>query len=431
VPLENILEDIKKEKVGKYIEIQHGYAFSSKDFSDSGIPVIKIQNVSDPIVDVEQINSFYDNEIDDKIRKFIVKNNDLLISMTGSKITQLNSAVGKVSKYASKKIALLNQRIGKIIITDEHLNSKYLYQFMLTSNVHRYLAVRATGSAQQANINSKLIESLLIPIPPLVEQRGIAEVLETVDEIIRVQERVIEKTELLKQELMQKLLTEGIGHTEYKDTPLGRIPEIWTIERLRTCLERCEYGLNEALSEKGKYPVFRMNNIKNGLMVDNGLKYLNLDDESFAKYEVKKGDILFNRTNSYELVGKVGIYLLEGKHVYASYLIRLRTKKHVDSKYLNYYLNLEQTQNVLRKLASRGVSQSNINAKSLQSIYIPVPSYKEQNEIVSIIESIDNHILLETMSLTSNKEIKRGLMQVLLSGEKRVEFDGNRLVRIN
>jgi len=289
----------------------------------------------------------------------------------------------------------------------------------------------AQGSVHRRGaVSYRDFSNIHVPVPPLVEQRGIVEVLGTVDECIRLTDAVIERAEELKRGLMQQLLTRGIGHTEYKETSLGKIPKTWKTEKLGNVLQLCEYGLSYSLSREGKYPVFRMNNLENGYVIENDLKFVNLSDKKFQKYRLHKGDILFNRTNSYNLVGKVGIYLLEGDHTFASYLIRLQTKPKLDPKFLNFFMNLEQSQNYLRRLATRGVSQSNINAQSLKSLNLLLPPIHEQLKIIKLLENQDNVIGHENQKKKHLNLVKQGLMQVLLSGKIRVELKGDGLHRI-
>jgi type I restriction enzyme S subunit len=177
------------------------------------------------------------------------------------------------------------------------------------------------------------------------------------------------------------------------------------------------------MSSDGEYPVFRMNNIENGYMIDSPLKYLDLPDEEFEKYRVEQGDILFNRTNSHELVGKTGIFDLEGDYVFASYLVRLRTNERADPYYLNYYMNSKKGQDRLKAFATKGVGQSNINAQNVQRVLMPCPPVEEQQEIAEIIRQFDRQIEANKQYKSQLQRIKQGLLQNLLSGDVRADSD--------
>ena len=223
---------------------------------------------------------------------------------------------------------------------------------------------------------------------------------------------------------MQKLFTEGIGHTKFKKTVLGKIPKDWEVLKLGEGLKLVQYGLSSSLSKNGQYPIFRMNNIHNGYMKENDLRYINLDATEIEKFKLEKGDLLFNRTNSIELIGKIGIYLLEGIHTFASYLIRLRVNdKILDSVFLNFLLNSEKYQKKIKNLATPSVNQSNINAENLKKILIiPIPSLDEQKQIASILSNVDSQIIKEKLQKSNLEMLKKGLMQKLLIGKIRVKF---------
>jgi type I restriction enzyme S subunit len=221
---------------------------------------------------------------------------------------------------------------------------------------------------------------------------------------------------------MQTLLTRGIGHKEYKQTPIGTTPKTWQIVRLGEVLELCQYGLSARFGERGKYRILKMDDIVDGVAIPDNAKYIDLDERTFENFKLEKGDILFNRTNSYELVGRTGIFLLDGDYTFASYLIRLRPKKEiVDSLFLTYYMIFSN--NRLRQLATRAVHQANINATNLQSFTIPIPPLPEQKQIAETLMTVDKKLEFERKEKAKLESIKRGLMDLLLTGKIRVKVD--------
>jgi len=274
----------------------------------------------------------------------------------------------------------------------------------------------------RTKLNQSQLKKIIIPIPSLIEQQKIASILSKVDELIQKTDQIIELTQKLKKGLMQRLLTKGIGHTKFKETSLGKIPEEWNITNLDNLLSLCQYGLSLPLSDKGTYPIFRMNNIENGYMVTNDIKYIDVNQKIFEQFKLEKYDILINRTNSIDLVGKLGIFLLDGNYTFASYLIRMRTKKEkLNPFFLNLYLNTVKMQYRLKSLATPGVGQANINATNLKSIHIPVPAQKEQEKIISIIMELDSKVKHSHYERVKLSELKMGLMQRLLTGKIRVK----------
>lgn len=174
----------KTYKLGEFAEVQNGYAFKSKDLTASGIPVIKIKNIVSPNVVLEGAG-YYSGAIDDKLEKYIIKRNDFLISMTGSTVNVMSSAVGKMGKYRLDDISLLNQRVGKIYITKKEIaDFDYLCHFLNRFEINYNLALNATGSANQANISPTQIKDLEVLLPPLPEQIAIAQILSAIDDKI-------------------------------------------------------------------------------------------------------------------------------------------------------------------------------------------------------------------------------------------------------
>jgi len=149
-------------------------------------------------------------------------------------------------------------------------------------------------------------------------------------------------------------------------------------------IQMCQYGISKAMMEEPVgYPIFRMDDIKNAFLADDEVKYIQMADTDLKKYRLELDDILFNRVNSEEFVGRTGIFKLVGDYVFASYLIRIRVKPNspILADYLNAFLNSSFGIKQIRKLSRRAVNQANVNAEELKSIKIAVLSLQAQEEI--------------------------------------------------
>ncbi|HBC3525312.1 TPA: restriction endonuclease subunit S [Vibrio alginolyticus] len=168
--------------------------------------------------------------------------------------------------------------------------------------------------------------------------------------------------------------------------------------------------------------MFKMNNFRNGFMSEKGVDTVNLDETEFDKYRLEYGDILFNRTNSIDLVGKTGIFTLEGDYVFASYLVRLKVNRDIaDPFYLNYFMNFDATKLRLRSLATKAVSQANINPTQLKKLLkVPLLPLSEQRKIAKILSTWDKAIATTEKLIDTSKQQKKALMQQLLTGKKRL-----------
>ncbi len=210
----------------------------------------------------------------------------------------------------------------------------------------------------------------------------------------------------------------------YKQTKVGIIPEDWEVVKLSEIFSKSFYGTSDSTNEIGKYPVLRMGNMQNGTLDLKDLVYLDLVEKEFKKYQLKKGDILLNRTNSYELVGKISLFDLDGDYLSASYIVAYRPNfKVLNSIFINNLLNTTYFQNKIRTIATKGVSQANINPTSFKEVInIPLPPLKEQEKIAEILTTWDEAISKQTELLRAKELLKIALMQKLLSGE--VRFSG-------
>ncbi len=271
------------------------------------------------------------------------------------------------------------------------------------------------------------LEKYLLAYPPLSEQRKIAHVLRTIQASKEKTEAVIGSLKELKKSMMRHLFTYGpvpvgeIGKVKLKQTEIGGMPEEWEAKPIGEIVDEMRYGLSIRSEPKEKYPNLGMNHLKDGKIEVSEIKYVNLEDKLYNKFKVEKGDILFNRTNSAELVGKTAIFDLDYDCVFASYLIRVRVKKdRLIPDYLNHYLNMPSIQQRIKTLASRGVSQSNISATRLSSFQIPLPSIAVQNQICKIIATLDTRIKPEQSKKEALDELFKSTLQNLMTGKVRV-----------
>ena len=171
----------------------------------------------------------------------------------------------------------------------------------------------------------------------------------------------------------------------------------------------------------GNYPILRMTNQVDGQIVGRNLQFVEISDGEFEKFQVERGDILFNRTNSLDLVGRTAIFDIEGQFVFASYLIRLRTdEKKLNPFFLNCYFNTDEIQARLKTIATRAVSQSNISATRLKGFPVPKPSLYEQEEIVVHAKTLDQKLGIHRSKLEQLQGLFRTLLHELMTAKTRV-----------
>ncbi|WP_435078137.1 restriction endonuclease subunit S [Halococcus sp. AFM35] len=383
-------------------------------YDDNGVPVINQECIYWDGWHFENLRYLNEEVAEGWKGKYFPQSGDIILNSTGQ------GTLGRAQVYPDNERRAIDSHVT-LLRTDEELNPHF-HRYFLESYLGQALlySMCVNGSTGQIELSKTRLDLLPVPLPPREEQRKIATVLYTVDQAIQKTEEIIEQTHVVKNALMQDVFHGRHEDFEtYESTPVGEIPSHWDNVSIGDVVHTAQYGISESLSEEGQYPIFRMNNMENGYMIEEPMKYIDLDDDEFEKYRVETGDILFNRTNSLELVGKTGIYELEGDHVFASYLVRLQTNELVDPYYLNYYMNSSEAQNRMMDFATKGVSQANINANSIQQVKLPLPPMDEQKEIAERIDGIDSQIESNQQYKNQLKHLKQGLMQDLLSGAVR------------
>lgn len=204
---------------------------------------------------------------------------------------------------------------------------------------------------------------------------------------------------------------------KYKNLPF-KTPKKWGFANLADLIEFLDYGTStkcHATKEVEDVPVLRMCNIENGTVNLENLKYANRDLIEISRPYLQYGDLIFNRTNSLELIGKCAPFLIDEKYSFASYLIRVRLKPTINAKYLSYWINsniCRQTQ--IYPKVSKQVGQANFSGSKLKQIAVPLPPIEEQLRIVSEIDDLFAKINLLESSCRELNELKKILRKLVL-----------------
>ena len=340
-------------------------------------------------------------------------NNPTKISKPLDILISVRAPVGDVN--INNIEACIGRGLGAIRATS---SSNYKYLYYAIQKYNNQLKKASQGSTFEA-INSNDLKGLKLPIPHIDEQEKIALILSNVDEQIDNVDALIEKNKELKKGLMQTLLTKGIGHTKFKTTEIGEIPEEWNIFKLSDCATIID-SLHETpeYSESG-FPMIRVVDV-NGKAINTKLtnKVCETIYKKFTKkYEPKQGDIIMSRVGSYGLVS----YLKDSERVCLGQNIVIITTE-LCKKYLFYVLSSEYVKNNIEKVTV-GSSQKTLSLANINELKILIPSIKEQNKISLILSDIDEKIEKYENKKQKLEELKKGLMQQLLSGQIRVNID--------
>lgn len=333
------------------------------------------------------------------------KKGDVLISASGT-IGRLVVYNGQPAYYQDSNIVWLSHDESLV------LNS-YLY----------YLYQRVDWQPSDGGVIKRLynsnIQSISVLLPPLPEQQKIAEILSTVDAKIENIDRQIAETEKLKKGLMQKLLTEGIGHTEFKDSPLGRIPKSWEVKRLDELTKVYDGTHQTPKYVESGIPFYSVEHVTQNQF--DSTKYISEEvfEKEIIRVRLERNDILMSR------IGDVGTVRLIDWDVRASFYVSLaliKSNSRFNSAFLKHFLSGMAFQKELYKRIIHTAFPKKINLGELNKCLVAIPTLIEQYAIKDILDSIDDKIDLLKKESVENSELKRGLMQKLLTGQIRVTF---------
>lgn len=348
---------------------------------------------------------------------YVVKEGDFIFS----KINIKKGALGFIPPELDGAVVTTEHPILRL--DEKKANKKFVFYYLSQPFIWNEFKRRSKGFADKSRTKINEFLEVKIALPPLEEQHKIVYVLDTIKHAIEVQDRLLDTLNELKRALMNRLFTKGLDLNQpTKQTEIGEIPAHWKVLSLGDILVKIQYGLSmKGHKDSNGYPMLRMNNIVDGRIILNDLQYVKIDYKTLIKFKLEKGDLLFNRTNSPDLVGKTAIFDIDGTYVFASYLIRLRVNSRMANPYfINYYLNWDKTQIRIKKLASRGVSQANVSATKLKTLKIALPPLDEQEQIVNILRTIDERISIIKKKRSALQELFDVMLHKLMTGQIRV-----------
>lgn len=303
----------------------------------------------------------------------------------------------------------LHQRAYAIFGFGNLLSGNYLYYYL--TYIHKYFQEVAVGATVKS-LRQRHFDELPVLLPQSIEEQK--RIVAILDESFEGIDKTISNTKKNLANIRE--MFENCLYLIFTQKGNG-----WVITTLGELCERVEYGTSSKSKPVGIVPVLRMGNIQNGKFCWEKLVYTD-NDEEIEKYLLKKNDVLFNRTNSAELVGKTAIYKGERPAIFAGYLIRVHRKEElIDAEFLNYYLNSIPARAYGETVMSRSINQANINGTKLKQYPISIPSLKKQQKIISKIRVLEAETqrleVVYQQKLTSLAELKQSLLQKAFSGE--------------
>jgi len=413
------LEDIAASTKHSIKRGPWGGSLKREIFVSSGYKVYEQKNV---IYNDFKIGNYYiDSQKFSELKDFAISPGDVLISCSGT--------YGKVAVVPNNiEKGIINQALLKISPNQEKIVTPYFKYLLESELIQKYFVGLTHGSAIKNVVSVSILKQMKFRLPSIFEQHKIASTLSKVDELIQKTDQIIEQTQRLKKALMQRLLTKGIGHAKFKKVSwlFGKkivIPEEWNILSLHDICKNItdgKHGDCENENHSGFYFI-SAKDIFNGKIHYEKARQITMSDflDAHKRTKIEPGDILLTNSGS---IGKLAI--VEDKFntpkttFQKSVAILKPSIDKIFVKFFYYYLDYNQQQ--LETIAS-GSSQKNLLLRQLESFRIVLPLLSEQKKIGLVLSDIDSRIQNQKDHKLIFENLKKGLMQKLLTGKIRVK----------
>lgn len=343
------------------------------------------------------------SETAEQITQLAIDETKIRIAKKGTVLFSFKLSIGKIG--VAQRDIYTNEAIAALPIKD---TDKLCNEYLVYALSRWERGIKTHRAVMGATLNKKKLAELKIPLPSLAEQKRIAAILDKADAIRRKRQQAIE----LADEFLRSVFLDMFGD------PVTN-PKGFSVGTIRDLVETANYGSSAKASETdGEYPILRMGNITYEGDIDlTDLKYIDLSEKDKPKYLAVKGDLLFNRTNSKELVGKTAVYDREEPVAVAGYLIRVRTNGKGNTHYISGYLNSKHGKATLKNMCKSIVGMANINAQEMQDIKILIPPLELQKQYSEIVQSVKEKLESHSEARRTLNEIFSSLSQKAFKGE--------------
>ncbi|MDC0610489.1 restriction endonuclease subunit S [Vibrio sp.] len=402
------------------------YGFEWVEESSDSIPFLRSECVTANGFNRKGMN-FISKKAHVTMGRSKIKSGDILMTITGN--------IGRIATLPDDiPEANINQHIAKISVIDG-VSSSYVAQALQQERYNRYYERILTGQAYP-QISLKQVRETPILLPPHPEQQKIAEVLSTVDKKIDLIDQKIAETEKLKTGLMQKLFSEGVGvqdengnwqpHTEFQDSPFGKIPKCWSVEALGEHTIKVGSGVTPKGGSKAYVdtgiPLIRSQNVLFGkFKLDDVAFITEQQHEKMKGSQLKPKDVLLNITGA--SIGRCAVLPADFEEGNVNqHVCIIRMSQAITPEFCGWFLNSNLGQKQIWNLQAGG-NREGLNFQQIRSFRVPVLTVEEQCSIVEILSTVSDKLNLLEQQKAETQQLKKGLMQKLLTGEWRVPVE--------
>jgi type I restriction enzyme S subunit len=410
-----------------------------RSFRESGVNYIKAECIDESGTLVSNRLAYIDLDTHEALRRSQLEKGDILFSIAG--------VLGRVMIIGAKTLpANINQALALIRIpSDAEIDRTYLRYYLVGSDVRNQIT-RINVQAAQANFSLGDVNRLVISFPTsLIEQKKIADILSTVDEVIEQTEAAIEKYQAIKAGMMQDLFTRGIDTKTgklrptieeapelYKESELGWIPKEWEIVQIGDFAKikggkRMPAGkeFSDALTP---YPYLRVTDMQNGSIDQSDLKYVPVEIEPLIRsYKISVDDVYVTIAGTLGLFGTIPVNLDQAQLTENAARITEFDKFEYDRDFIKHQCNSVIVQGQVIREIGVGGGVPKLALYRIAKFLFLKPAINEQQAIVDRIQVIEHKLSDESVALTKYKQIKQGLMADLLTGKVRVNLNENKV----
>lgn len=349
------------------------------------------------------------------VTKLGVSKSSLQIIPVGSVLMTSRATIG----YAAiNSVPMTTNQGFSVFFPNDQFDSRFLLQWIIWKRAELH---NIAGGSTFLEISKTTLRTLEIELPPFHDQRRIAEILSSVDDAIAATQGVIEQTKKVKQATLERLLTKGIGHTRFKQTEIGEIPDSWIISTADEICSQISVGIvikpSRYYTDNG-VRCFRSANVREGFIEDADWVFITEEGNRVNRKSIlKTDDVLVVRTG-YPGTSCVVTPEYDGANCIDIIFARPDSNR-IESRFLSAFINSESGKLQVLK-AEGGLAQKHFNVGSMKLMKIPLPTIAEQREIVCHIEDFTQAENSLKKLLEQYKCMKSALMSDLLTGRKRV-----------
>ncbi|WP_461872970.1 restriction endonuclease subunit S [Fusicatenibacter sp.] len=361
--------------------------------SSSGYMMLSSKNIFDDEITFEEPRYLSEDDFLRENKRTKISEGDVLLTIVGT--------VGRTAVVDGDMPSFTLQRSVAVLHPKRNICISRFLMYALRGK-HRFIENRAKGVAQKGIYLGEVSE-IDISIPDINEQKVIVEKLDKICDIIKLRKQELTNLD----ELMKARFVEMFGTYPANE-------KRWNVGTIRDVVTEVRYGSSRKAAEgmQGQYLYLRMNNITySGELVLNDIKTIDVPEKELLKCSVQRGDVLFNRTNSKELVGKTCVYNRDEMMVLAGFIIRVRVNEKILPEILSTFLNTDFSKKMLYGMCKSAIGQANINAQEFQNIEIYIPDMKSQEQFVEFKKQIDKSKVAVQKALDETQLLFDSLMQ--------------------